>query len=132
MSIPVSHPKVLKGGEFLIAEMAGQGTFIPEDFNEEQRMVRDMVRDFIRTEIHPNLEKIDRQEDNIAVKLLEKMAELYSAADEMHDPAKAPVHLKQGRGIEVGHIFVLGDKYTKALGAEFTDDQGKNTPIQMG
>ncbi|MEL6140035.1 MAG: acyl-CoA dehydrogenase family protein [Bacteroidota bacterium] len=76
MSIPVSHPKVLKGGEFLIAEMAGQGTFIPEDFNEEQRMVRDMVRDFIRTEIHPNLEKIDRQEDNIAVKLLEKMAEL--------------------------------------------------------
>lgn len=68
--------KALKGGEFLIADYEGQSTFTPEMFNEEQQMVRGMVSDFIEAEILPNLVKIDKQEDNIAVKLLNKMAEL--------------------------------------------------------
>ncbi len=72
----IAPVKALRGGEFLITALEGQGTFIPEEFSEEQRMVRDMVEDFIKTEILPNLEKIDRQEDLIAVKLLDKMAEL--------------------------------------------------------
>lgn len=76
MSTTIVSPKVLKGGEFLIADLAGQSTFVPEDFNEEQRMVRDMVEDFIQTEILPHLDAIDQQKDNIAVKLLDKMAEL--------------------------------------------------------
>lgn len=39
---------VLKGGEFLIKESAAEDTFIPEDINEEQKMVRQMVRDFAK------------------------------------------------------------------------------------
>ena len=68
--------RVLKGGEFLIADAEYSSTFIPEEFNEEQRMVRQMVDDFIEQEIRPNLDKIEKQEDNIAPRLLEKMAEL--------------------------------------------------------
>jgi len=68
--------KVLKGGEFLVADALPESTFSPEDFNEEQQMVRQMVLDFIDTEIFPNLAKIEKQEDNIAPRLLEKMAEL--------------------------------------------------------
>lgn len=68
--------RVLKGGEFLIADADYSSTFIPEEFNEEQRMVRQMVDDFIEQEIRPNLDKIEKQEDNIAPRLLEKMAEL--------------------------------------------------------
>lgn len=67
---------VLKGGEFLIKDNQPDDTFIPEEINEEQMMIRDMVNDFLRTEIIPNMDKIDRQEDRIAVKLLDKMAEL--------------------------------------------------------
>src|SRR5579859_2728871 len=37
-----------------------------------------------------------------------------------------------GRGIEVGHVFSLGDKYSKAMGATVLDQQGKAVPTQMG
>ena len=76
MSDVAAPVKVLRGGEFLIADLAGQSTFTPEDFNEEQRMVRSMVEDFIQTEIFPKLDDIEKQKDNIAPRLLEKMAEL--------------------------------------------------------
>lgn len=36
------------------------------------------------------------------------------------------------RGIEVGHVFLLGDKYSKSMEAMFLDDQGKQQPMQMG
>lgn len=36
------------------------------------------------------------------------------------------------RGIEVGHIFVLGTKYSESMGAMFLDEQGDTQPIQMG
>ncbi|NJC28143.1 acyl-CoA dehydrogenase family protein [Neolewinella antarctica] len=76
MSTVLEAQKVLKGGEFLIADALPETTFSPEDFNEEQQMVRQMVDDFIQQEIFPNLDKIEKQEDNIAPRLLEKMAEL--------------------------------------------------------
>jgi alkylation response protein AidB-like acyl-CoA dehydrogenase len=72
----LTETAVLKGGEFLIADADYNSTFIPEEFNEEQRMVRQMVQDFIDQEIKPNLDKIEKQEDNIAPRLLEKMADL--------------------------------------------------------
>lgn len=40
--------------------------------------------------------------------------------------------LKIRRGIEVGHIFQLGDKYTQALNATVLNEQGKATVLQMG
>jgi prolyl-tRNA synthetase len=36
------------------------------------------------------------------------------------------------RGIEVGHIFQLGTKYSVALKCEFTDEKGENRPVVMG
>ncbi|MGZ4676018.1 MAG: proline--tRNA ligase [Acidimicrobiia bacterium] len=40
--------------------------------------------------------------------------------------------LRVDRGIEVGHVFQLGDKYSKALGALYTDEHGAEHPMQMG
>ncbi|MAZ77121.1 MAG: proline--tRNA ligase [Legionellaceae bacterium] len=40
--------------------------------------------------------------------------------------------LKSTRGIEVGHIFQLGDKYSQALDLTVIGPDGKNTPLQMG
>ena len=68
--------EVLNGGEFLIRDTEAVDTFIPEDLNEEQLMTRDMVVDFIKNEITPNIEKIEKQENNIAGTLLEKIGAL--------------------------------------------------------
>ncbi|MBM3618386.1 MAG: proline--tRNA ligase [Alphaproteobacteria bacterium] len=65
----------------------------------------------------------------------EQMRELYAAADELHDPAKCPVpadKLRTARGIEVGHIFLLGTKYTDAMNVDVTDADGKPLRVQMG
>jgi alkylation response protein AidB-like acyl-CoA dehydrogenase len=67
---------VLKGGEFLVKESTPDTTFIPEEMTEDQLMIRQTVRDFVQNEVLPNAIKIDKQEDNIAPKLLEKAAEL--------------------------------------------------------
>ena len=40
--------------------------------------------------------------------------------------------LSIARGIEVGHIFQLGDKYSKAMHATVLDNSGKAVPVQMG
>lgn len=40
--------------------------------------------------------------------------------------------LKAFRGIEVGHIFYLGEKYSEAMDLKFLDEKGKRLPVQMG
>ena len=40
--------------------------------------------------------------------------------------------LESARGIEAGHIFQLGTKYSQAMGATFTNEQGKTEPLWMG
>jgi prolyl-tRNA synthetase len=76
----------------------------------------------------PKFEELSKQSDPD----IKEMKKLYSAADEMHDASKAPDNIKSARGIEVGHIFYLGDKYSKAMGCSVTDRQGKETVVKMG
>lgn len=47
----------------------------------------------------------------------------------IHDPKEL---LKTARGIEVGHIFQLGTKYSEAMGATYTNEQGEDVPLVMG
>ncbi|HIK40860.1 proline--tRNA ligase [Thermoleptolyngbya sp. M55_K2018_002] len=47
----------------------------------------------------------------------------------MHDPSQI---LQTARGIEVGHIFQLGTKYSKAMGATYTSETGEELPLVMG
>jgi prolyl-tRNA synthetase len=47
----------------------------------------------------------------------------------IHDPAQT---LQSARGIEVGHIFQLGTKYSQAMAATYTSEQGEEVPIVMG
>lgn len=66
----------IKGGEFLIKETNPQDILIPENWNEEQRMIADMCRDFIKKEVMPILDRIDAQEDGLMVSLMDKAGEL--------------------------------------------------------
>lgn len=47
----------------------------------------------------------------------------------VHDPNQ---RLQTARGIEIGHIFQLGTKYSQALGATYTDEAGQEQPLVMG
>ncbi len=66
----------LKGGEFLIKDASPDNTFIPEEFTEEQLMIRQMAQDFLETEILPVREKIEVREPGLTPHLLERAAEL--------------------------------------------------------
>lgn len=66
---------------------------------------------------------------------LDRLQTLYAAADELHDPKTCPVpqeRLKTARGIEVGHVFYFGTKYSIPLGAYVTGVDGKQVPVEMG
>lgn len=68
--------EVLHGGEFLIKESDPQSVFIPEEINDEQKMMVETARDFVQSEIWPKLDAIDKQEPGLTVSLLEKAGEL--------------------------------------------------------
>lgn len=66
---------------------------------------------------------------------LEELSNFYANEEEKHDENKCDISkekLKQSKGIEVGHIFHLGDKYTKALDAKVQDKDGKLIHPKMG
>lgn len=59
----------------------------------------------------------------------------YAATDEKHDPATCPVaeaDLVHTRGIEVGHIFYFGTKYSAPMGAKVAGPDGKEAEVHMG
>jgi prolyl-tRNA synthetase len=66
---------------------------------------------------------------------VEKLRSLYAAADEMHDAEACGVpkdKLRSRRGIEVGHIFNFGQKYSKPMDAFVMDKDGKKAYPNMG
>lgn len=75
MSTITQQQKVLKGGEWLIKEGSAFETFIPEEFNEEQQMVKDMCASFLDTEILPILDRIDKLETGLMPSLVGKAGE---------------------------------------------------------
>ncbi|MBC6439439.1 MAG: proline--tRNA ligase [Rhodospirillales bacterium] len=67
--------------------------------------------------------------------LVQSWASLYAATDEKHDPANCPVSgddLVEARGIEVGHIFYFGTKYSEPLGCAVTMSDGERRLIHGG
>jgi alkylation response protein AidB-like acyl-CoA dehydrogenase len=67
---------MLKGGEFLIKSQEVKTAFIPEQFDEEQKMIADMCRDFMESQIDPNLDRIDKLEDGLMESLVKEAGNL--------------------------------------------------------
>jgi alkylation response protein AidB-like acyl-CoA dehydrogenase len=65
-----------KGGSFLIDESGTADIFTPEDLSEEQRMIGETTREFVDTEIHPNLPAMEQHAWEVARELLKKGGEL--------------------------------------------------------
>lgn len=65
----------LKGGEWLIKPGNSDDIFTPEDFTEEQLMIRDMCHQFLQTEVLPVMDRIDKAEPGLMPALMEKAGE---------------------------------------------------------
>lgn len=73
----MSDKKSINGGEWLIRPTLAQEVFVPEDFDEEQNMIRTTCRDFIQQEVFPNLDALDdMQNPDLMPQLLDKAGEL--------------------------------------------------------
>ena len=68
--------KILKGGEYLIAETPCADVFTPEDFTDEQKQMGETVEQFVATEILPKIEEIDKQNFDIVIEGMKKCGEL--------------------------------------------------------
>ena len=69
--------------------------------------------------------------------LVERWTGVYAATDDKHDPAEFAARVpaerrRAARGIEVGHIFYFGTKYSEAMGAQVTGPDGEAVTVEMG
>jgi prolyl-tRNA synthetase len=80
---------------------------------------------------------IDYDDVGKVAKLVEDFTNKYAATDEKHDQAEFEERVPEarrltGRGIEVGHIFFFGTKYSEPLGCLVQGPDGKQVPVQSG
>ena len=68
--------------------------------------------------------------------LFNQVSSTYSSTDETHDPARwsevAADRQRQGRGIEVGHIFYFGTKHSASMGMKVSGQDGSMVTPEMG
>ncbi|NQX91104.1 MAG: acyl-CoA dehydrogenase family protein [Flavobacteriales bacterium] len=76
MSATEEKQKAITGGEFLVRHVSEQEIFIPEEWNEEQLMMKQTCLDFVNQEIVPLLDRIDSMEEGLMPSLMEKAGEL--------------------------------------------------------
>ncbi len=65
-----------RGGQFLVKETKCEDIFTPEDFNEEQIMMRDSVKEFVDKEIWPNKDRFENKDYAFTKACMEKAGEL--------------------------------------------------------
>jgi alkylation response protein AidB-like acyl-CoA dehydrogenase len=72
----MENNKLLKSGEFLVREVEAKDIFIPEEFNEEQKMIAQTCSDFLNAEVYPNLEKVEKGDRELMRSMLKNSGEL--------------------------------------------------------
>jgi alkylation response protein AidB-like acyl-CoA dehydrogenase len=72
----MENRKRLKSGEFLVDEIDAKDIFIPEEFGEEPRMIAQTCKDFLETEVYPNINQTEKQDRELMKTLLKKSGEL--------------------------------------------------------
>lgn len=67
---------ITRGGQFLVKETKCENIFTPEDFSEEQIMMRDSVKEFVDREIWPNKERFEKKDYAFTEECMRKAGEL--------------------------------------------------------
>jgi len=72
----MENRKVLKSGEFLVSEVEPQDVFIPEEYDEEQKMIAQTCKDFLDAEVYPQMDNLDKGDRELMLKVLKSAGEL--------------------------------------------------------
>lgn len=72
----MENKKFLKSGEFLVSETNAMDVFIPEEFNEEQKMIAQSCGDFLEAEVYPQIEALEKGDRELMKSILKKSGEL--------------------------------------------------------
>ena len=72
----ISQNTTVKGGEFIIKEYSPVDIFTPEDFSEEQIMMKESVQEFIDREVWPNKERFEKKDYELTKTCMQKAGEL--------------------------------------------------------
>lgn len=76
MSTISNKENLIRGGQFLVKETQSEDIFTPEDFSEEQKMMRDSVREFVDREIIPQREEFEKKNYKLTQDLMKKAGEM--------------------------------------------------------
>jgi alkylation response protein AidB-like acyl-CoA dehydrogenase len=71
----MKNKEAIKGGEFIVRDSEIDEIFIPEEFNEEQRLIGQTCQDFLDAEVMPNLDRLDAHEPGLMPSILKKAGE---------------------------------------------------------
>ncbi|MEO2127652.1 MAG: acyl-CoA dehydrogenase family protein [Christiangramia sp.] len=76
MSTETENKEILRGGQFLVKDTDCNEIFTPEDFTEEQQMMKDSVKEFVDREIWPNKEEFEKKNYSLTEEIMRKAGEL--------------------------------------------------------
>ena len=149
---------VMRGREFLMKD----GYSFASTFEEAEEIYQNVFKSYIRTFRRMGLTPVPVQADSGAIggnmshefqilaktgestlyydkKLLtasdEELMNIYAVTDEKYDPKTSPIPEKElmvSKGIEVGHIFYFGKKYSEPMNAFVLDKNGQKLYPEMG
>lgn len=68
--------KTLRGGEYLIESAAPESVFIPEDFDDELKLIAQTTEDYVKNEVRPVLDRLEKLEPGLSETLMRKAGEL--------------------------------------------------------
>ena len=76
MSTDTTEKELLRGGQFLVKETASEDVFTPEDFSEEQQMMRDSTKEFVDRELWAHWERFEQKDYAYTEETMRKAGEL--------------------------------------------------------
>ena len=68
--------KLTRGGAFILQDTKAQDIFTPEEFNEEQRMMREAIQEFVDREVWPARERFNKKDYDYTFELMRKIGEM--------------------------------------------------------
>ncbi|HKJ64461.1 MAG TPA: acyl-CoA dehydrogenase family protein, partial [Desulfopila sp.] len=106
----------LKGGEYLIVDVACEDVFTPEEFTDEQKQIGETTEQFIVNEIIPHIEEIDKQNFDLVVQGMQKCGELGLLM--MESPEEyGGLDLDKATTMLVGEKIAMGGSFSVAFAA---------------
>ncbi len=107
---------MLKGGEYLIAEVAASDVFTPEEFTDEQKQIGETTEQFVQNEIVPHIEEIDKQNFELVIEGMRKCGELGLLM--MDAPEEyGGLELDKATSMLVGEKIAMGGSFSVAFAA---------------